>query len=288
LYEKKDDLVKNIRLHENKISAFYMKYKLSGSFKPDELDKEKFVPHLIIEFEYARYITKGYWYLHEKWVTLTKGQEYERKYAHDGKTGTRLVLKLPDDPNRMYGYITNKMPDIYNNEASWKPKLSTYEFIDTNDSLSAIIEKDSNAEVTIGEFNDEQVYKVSFSIPYDIEFTNPQTGKKQTIEARDKYAAWLSPKKSYLPVKISRLLGEEVEGTSFCLASDFREIEPGIWLPWHIERYRRAEQRPYYVIDVNSIALNEKATVISRLKFPDGTRVRDEISGIRYLSYGEE
>ena len=283
----KEDLVQKIRVQENKIKAFNMKYKLSGSFKLDESDKEKLVPHVVIEFEYARNIAKGYWYMHERWITLIKGQEYERKYAYNGKTGTRLVLKLPDDPNRMYGYITNKIPDIFNDEASWKPKLSTYEFVDTNDSLSVIIEKDTNAKVTTEEFNGEQVYKVSFSTPHDIEITDPQTGKKRIIETRENYAALISPKRSYQPLKISRLRNGTDE-SSFCLAFDFRESEPGILLPWKIERYRRQEQRPYYVIDINSITLNKDATVISYLKFPEGTRVRDEISGIRYIATEEE
>lgn len=284
----KEDLVQKIRSEENKISAYNIKYKLSGSFEPDEKDKEKLVPKVVIEFEYANNISKGHMYLHEKWLSMADKQELERKYAYDGRTGTRLTLKQPGDPNRMYGYITSTIPDAFNDEALWKPILSTYEYIGTNDSLSVAIEKDVNAKVVPDEFNGEQVYKVTFSVAQpDMEIINPQTGEKHIIKPRGNYAALLSPEKSFRPVKIAEFDAFHSE-VGVCLASDFREIMPGIWLPWKFERFSREEQNPHYVINVDSITLNENANVISSIKFPENTRVRDERTGMRYLSTGDD
>lgn len=268
--------------HENRIKSFQVKYRLtSGEYKDPNSDKKEIIPDVVIDMEYALDIKKGYKYLHEKWVNQPDGKELERKYAYDGQKGTRLVLKLPDDP-RMYGYITGNISDMFNDEAFWKPKCSTYGLLGACDSLSTAIKNDDKVEVTSEKYNNEQVYKVTFAIATGKrEFTDPKTGKKFVFEIHDYYIAWLLPEKSFRPVKIARLRSNNGEETSACFASDFREVEKGIWLPFRLERPNTRRNRSR-IIEVSSFKINENASVICRLEFPPGTYVEDEVAGLRY------
>ena len=277
------ELVNLVQLHENRIHSFQVKYRLtSGEYKDPNSDKKEIVPDVVIDMEYALDIPKGHKYLHEKWINRPDEDEFETKYAFDGQKGTRLVLKLPNDQNRMYGYITANIPDMFNDEALWKPEYSTYGFLGSCDSLSAAIKNDDKAEVTSERYNNEQVYKVTFSTATGKrEFTHPDTGKKFVLETRDHFIAWLSPKKSFQPVKIAMLRGNNGEELYACFASDFREVEKDIWLPFRLERPNPRRNRSR-IIEVSSFKINEKASVICRLEFPSGTYVRDEIAGLRY------
>jgi len=182
----------------------------------------------------------------------------------------------------MYGYITGNIPDMFNDEAFWKPECSTYGFLGACDSLSAAIKNDDKTEVISEKYNNDQVYKVTFSIATGkSEFTHPKTGKIIVIETGVYYIAWLLPKKSFMPVKIARLRSNNGEETYACFASDFREVEKDIWLPFHLERLKPRRNRSR-IIEVSSFKINQNASVIYQLEFPPGTYVEDKVAGLRY------
>lgn len=274
----KEQLADLIKKEENRIQAFHIKYRLTGG---EYSEKGELVPDVIIDCEYAHDIGKGHRYLYEKWVNHSSGENLERKYAYDGKTGTKLSLKLPGDPGHMYGRIMPKVPDMLNDQAIWKPDFwSGYGFIEESDTVSGAIRNASKVEVTTEESDGEELYKVTFVATggKKIKFVD-SAGKAKWIETGGTYVAWLSPQKSFRTVKIERLRGWGGDVISFSSASDFREISPGIWLPYSLQRSGRSGGR---TIKIDTIAINEKASVISRLEFPPGTYMKNEEWGIEY------
>lgn len=269
-----EELVDLIQLQENRIQYFQVKYRLTGG---EYSEKGDLVPDVSIDCEYAHDIGKGHRYLHEKWVK----EDLERKYAYDGKTGMDLSLKLPGDPGRMYGTIMPKASEVFSDQAIWKPDWSEYGFIKESDTLSSTIRNARKVEVTTEESDGEELYRVTFVATGEKEkFVDP-AGRTSWFDTGGTYVAWLSPHKSFRPVKIAELRGPGGDVISFCSASDFREISPGVWLPYRLERYS-VRRRRGRVIEVNTIEINEKASVVFRLEFPLGTYVEDEVAGIEY------
>jgi len=277
----KEQLADSIKKEENRIQAFHIKYRLTGG---EYSEKGELVPDVIIDCEYAHDIGKGHRYLYEKWVNHSSGENLERKYAYDGKKGTKLSLKLPGDPGHMYGRIMPKVPNMLNDQALWKPDFwSGYGFIKECDSLSSAIRNARIVEVTTEEYDGEELYKVSFEVAIGekIKFVHPTTAKTRWIDITDSYIAWLSPDKDFRAVKIAELSGQGGEVLYLCSASDFREINTGIMVPYRLERFSIKRQKGR-VIEIDTIAINEKASVISRLEFPPGTYMKNEKWGVEY------
>ncbi len=272
-----EQLADLIKKEENRIHAFHIKYRLTGG---EYSEKGELVPDVIIDCEYAHDIGKGHRYLHEKWVNHSSGEDLERKYAHDGKTGTKLSLKLPGDPGHMYGRIMPNPPEDLVDQAIWKPDFwSGYGFIKESDTLSSAIRNARRIEVTIEESVGEELYRVTFVARGKKEkFVDP-AGRTRWIDTGGTYVAWLSPHMNFRPMKISRLRGWGGDVISFSSASDFREISPEIWLPYSLQRSGKSRGR---TIKIDTIATNEKASVPSRLEFPPGTYMKNEKWGIEY------
>jgi hypothetical protein len=275
----REQLADVIQVQENRIQAFQVKYRLTGGeYKETESGKRELVTDVIIDCEYAHDIGNGHRYLHEKWVK----EDLERKYAYDGKTGTDLSLKLPGDPGRMYGTIMSKVPEGLSDQAIWKPEWTTYGFIEESDTLSIAIRNARKVEVTTEDSDGEEVYRVTFNAigGRKVKIVDP-AGKTRWLDVGSTYVAWLSPHKGFLPVKIAKLRGPGGDITSTCSASDFREISRGTWLPYRLERSSVGRGRGR-VIEVDTIAINEKASVVPRLEFPPGAYMKNERWGIEY------
>ena len=275
-----EQLAESIKKEEDRIQAFHVKYRLTGG---EYSETGELVPDVIIDCEYAHDIGKGHRYLHEKWVNHSSGENLERKYAYDGKKGTRLSLKLPGDPGHTYGRIMPNPPQNLADQAIWKPDFwSGYGFIEGFGRLSNAIRNASFIEVTTGEIDGEELYKVNFQAATGkkIKFVDP-TGKTRLFETSDSHFAWLSPQKSFRAVKIVELSGQGGEVRYLCRASNFREIHPKIWLPYRLERTSVKRQRGR-LIEIDTIAINDKVSVVSRLEFPHGTYMKNEKWGIEY------
>jgi hypothetical protein len=274
----REQLADVIQVQENRVQAFQVKYRLTGGeYKETESGKSELVTDVIIDCEYAHDIGNGHRYLHEKWVK----EDLERKYAYDGRTGTDLSLKLPGDPGRMYGTIMSKVPEGLSDQAIWKPDWSKYGFIEDSYTLSSAIRNARKVEVTTEGSNGEELYRVTFvATGKKGKWVDP-AGRTSWIDTSGTYVAWLSPQKSFQAVKIAELRGPGGDAISFCNASDFREISPGVWLPHRLER-SSVRMRRGRVIEVNTIEINEKASVVSRLEFPPGTYMKNERWGIEY------
>ena len=276
----REQLADLLELEESRIQAFHVEYRLTQG---DYSETGELVPDVIIDCEYAHDIGKGHRYLHEKWVK----DDLERKYAYDGKKGTKLSLKLPGDPGHTYGRIMPKVPEMLNDQAIWKPDWSEYGFIQGYDRLSTAVRKARKVEVTSEELNGEEVYRVGFIATGEKEkLTDPRSGKTVWITKTDEYIAWLSPNKNLRPLKIAELTLNMVGVPNgqlkyMCIASDFRQINPGIWVPYRLER-SSIQRRKGRVIEVNTFAINEQVLVPSRLKFPPGTYMKNEKWGIEY------
>ena len=181
----REQLADLLELEESRIQAFHVEYRLTQG---DYSETGELVPDVIIDCEYAHDIVKGHRYLHEKWVK----QDLERKYAYDGKTGTRLSLKLPGDPGYTYGRIMPKVPEMLNDQAIWKPDWSEYGFIQDYDRLSTAVRKARKVEVTSEELNGEEVYRVGFiAIGVKEKLTDARYGKTVWINKNKEYIAWL-------------------------------------------------------------------------------------------------
>ena len=277
-----EQLADSIQKEEDLIQAFHVKYRLTqGEYSSED---NELIPDVIIDCEYAHDIGKGHRYLHEKWVNHSSEEELERKYAYDGKKGTKLSLKLPGDPGHMYGRIMPKVPDMLDDQVIWKPDFwSGYGFIEGCGKLSYAIRNANIIEVTTEEYDGEELYKVSFQAATGekIKFVHPTTGKTRWIDKSDSYIAWLSPNKAFRPVKIADLTGQGGVVKYLCIASDFREINQGVWLPFHLER-SSIKRRRGRLIEIDTIAINDKVSVVSRLEFSPGTYMKNEKWGIEY------
>jgi hypothetical protein len=242
---------------------------------------------VIIDCEYARDISKEHRFFHEKWVK----EDLDREYAYNGKTGTTLTLKLPDEPGRMYGKIMPEIPEQFSDHAFWKPDWSGYGFaLQGYDTLSSAIRNALKVEVITEKSNEDELYKVMFELAdakgEKIKFVD-RYGATRWMPLSSTYVAWLSPQMGFQAVKIEALNGWHGDKTHYvCSATDFRKISPGIWFPYRIERYSPGRNRGS-LIEIEDIAINEKASVVSRLEFPTGTHVEDEIAGIDYRVSGE-
>jgi len=275
----REQLADVIQVQENRIQAFQVKYRLTGGeYKETESGKRELVTDVIIDCEYAHDIGKGHKYLHEKWVK----EDLEMKYAYDGKTGTKLWLKQPGDPGRMYGRIMPDPPEGLVDQAIWKPDAwSGYGFIEESDTLSSAIRNPRKVEVTTEELDGEELYRVTFVATGKKEKWVDPAGRTSWIDTSGTYVAWLSPQKSLQAVKIAELRGPGGDAISFCSASDFREISPGVWLPHRLEKSSIRRERGS-LIEIDTTAINEKASVISRLEFTPGTYMKNERWGIEY------
>ena len=277
------ELADLIKLQENRIQSFQVKFRLNaGKYS----EKGELVPGVIIDCEYARDISKEHRFFHEIWVK----EDIDRKYAFDGKTGTNLTLKLPDEPGRIYGKIMPEVPEKFSDRAFWKPDWSGYGFyIEGYDTLSSAIRNALKVEVITEKSNGDELYKVMFEVAAatgeKIKFVD-KDGATKCTDFGNTYVAWLSPQMGFQAVKIEALNGWRGKTHYVCSASDFREISPGIWFPYRIERYSSRRSRSS-LIEIDEIAINEKASVVSRLEFPPGTHVEDEIAGIDYRVRGE-
>ena len=270
-----------LQSQENRIQSFQVKFKLNqGKYS----EKGELVPGVIIDCEYAHDIGKGHRFFHEKWVK----EDIDRKYAYDGKVGTHLILKQPGDPpGVMYGTIMPRVPEQFSDRALWKPEWSGYGFIKGFDTLSSAIRNALKVEVTTEKSDGNGLlYKVKFEVATGekIKFVDAD-GETKWADYGKTYVAWLLPQMGFRAVKIEGLSGWRGKTNVICNASDFREISPGIWLPFRIEKYSSRRSRGS-LIEIDTIAINEKASVVSRLEFPLGTYMEDEIAGIEYQVRG--
>ncbi len=275
-----EEIADLIQLQENKIKSFNIKYRLEQTkIEKQQSQVEGNVPDIIVDLEYAQDIIKGYSYFHEKWVNHSSGEDFERKYAYDGKNGTELHLKTPGDQESMYGTVSSNMPETLQQQLFWKPEWSAYGLIPGSMSLSSAIKDATKAKVIADKLDGEQIYKVAFSIKVGEEkLTDPSTGKTALVKKNRNFIVCLSPGKNYRPLKIEEFLnsGERIE---LCTASNFREVASGIWLPYSLER---RNSRNNQLLNIETISLNENAKVISKLSFPPGTYVKDKVAGIEY------
>ena len=276
--EKLADLIQQ---QDNRLRAFQVKYRLTqGKYS----ETGEFVPDVIIDCEFGHDIRKGHRYLHEKWVSNSSGEELERKYAYDGKTGTKLSLKQPDSRGLMFGKVMAKVPEMLDDQAIWKPEWAGYGFIREYgyDTLSSAIRNALKVEVTTEKSDGDELYKVRFEVATGekIKFVDSD-GATKWADLGETFVAWLSPEKGFRPVKIAKLSrgGSVVSGS--CTASDFRQIGPGLWFPYRLERSSTNRGRGR-VITVEDVAINNDAPVTSRLKFPPETHVTNEIWQIKY------
>lgn len=271
----REQLADLIQVQENRIQAFHVKYRLTHG---DYSEEGELVPNMIVNCEYAHDIGKGHKYLHAKWAK----EDLESKYAYDGKKGTRLWLKQPGDPGHIYGRIMPNPPEDLVVQAIWKPDVwSAYGFIEESDTLSSAIRNARKVEVTTEESDGEELYRVTFVATGKKEKFVDRTGRTSWIDTGGTYVAWLSPHKNFRPVKIAELRAVGADVISLCTASDFRQVNPGVWLPYRLER-SSVKRQSGRVIEVNAIAINEKASVVSRLEFPPGTYMKNERWGIEY------
>jgi hypothetical protein len=242
----------------------------------------EFEADLTFDCEYAHDIGKNHRYLHEKWLNRPMGKEQERKYAYDGRRGTELTIKLPDDPGRMYGRILAQVPETLESHSIWQPELWGYGFIAGCYSLSNTIKNAGSIEITTDTLNGEQVYRVSFVVIGEKFQVVDSSGKMRWTGKNASYVVWLLPGKAFLPAKIENVHPLDGSVNSSCEASDFRQIVDGLWLPFVLERTSSSGSRR---IAIETIAINEKASVISRLDFPPGTTVKNEtLWGLEYTA----
>lgn len=275
--EKLADLM---RQQDNRLRAFRVKYRLTqGQYA----QTGELVPDVIIDCEFGHDIRKGHRYLHEKWVSNSREEELDREYAYDGKTGTKLSLKQPGSQGLMFGTVMPKVPEMLDDQAIWKPEWAGYGFLREygHYTLSGAIRNAKTVTVASEEFDGRQVYKVDFVLTGEKDKFVDRTGKTRWFTNDGTFVAWLSPEKGFRPVKIAELIrgGSVVSGS--CSASDFRQVGPGLWFPYRLER-SSAKRGRGRVITVEDVAINNDVSVTSRLKFPPNTRVTNETWQVKY------
>jgi len=280
--EKLADL---IRQQDNRLRAFRVKYRLTQG----QYDQTgELVPDVFIECEFGHDIRKGHRYLHEKWVGNSGGEELEREYAYDGKTGTELSLKQPGSQGLMFGKVMAKVPEMLDDQAIWKPEWAGYGFIREYgyDTLSSAIRNALKVEVTTEKSDGDELYKVRFEVATGEKrkFVDSD-GATKWADLGETYVAWLSPHMDFRLVKIEGLRGWDSDVISLCSASDFRQVSPGLWFPYRLERSSTNRGRGR-VITVEDVAINNDARVTSRLKFPPETHVTNEIWQVKYRAGG--
>jgi len=272
-----EKLANLIQVQDDRLRAFQVKYRLTqGEYSEDG----ELMPDVVIDCGFGHDITKGHRYLHEKWVNHSSGDDLEREYSYDGKRGMSLTLKQPGDPGRTYGRIIRGPPDY---KAICKPEWAGYGFIREYgyETLSSAIKNAKSAKITSELLDGEPVYRVEFVLKGEKERLVDPSGKTRWFTKDGTFIAWLSPEKGYRPVRIDRLVrgGSAVSGS--CAASDFRQVNPGIWFPYRLER-SGSNRNDGRLIVADTIAINEEAAVPSRLEFPPYTHVTNEIWQIKY------
>jgi hypothetical protein len=276
----RENLVDLLRQQDKPLRAFQVKYRLAqGKYS----ETGELVPDVIIDCEFGHDIRKGHRYLHEKWVSHSSGEKLEREYAYDGRKGTKLSLKQPDSRGLMFGTVMAKVPEMLDDQAIWKPEWAGYGFIREygHDTLSSAIRNAKTVTVASEELDGRQVYKVDFVLTGEKEKFVDRTGKTRWFTKDGTFAAWFSPEKGFRIVKISELIRGDSVVSGSCTASDFRQVGLGLWFPYRLER-SSANRGRGRVITVEDVAINEDATVTSRLKFPPNTGVTNEIWQVKY------
>jgi len=275
--EKLADL---LRQQDNRLRAFRVKYRLTqGKYA----QTGELVPDVIIDCEFGHDIRKGHRYLHEKWAGNSREEELDREYAYDGRKGTKLSLKQPGSQGLMFGTVMAKVPEMLDDQAIWKPEWAGYGFLREygHDTLSGAIRNAKTVTVASEELDGRQVYKVDFVLTGEKEKFVDHTGKTRWFAKDGFFVAWLAPDKGFRPIKLESLIGEGGDVISSCIASDFRQVGPALWFPYRLERLNADKSRGR-VITFEDVAINEDATVTSRLKFPPETVVTNEIWQVRY------
>lgn len=275
----KEELLSRLKSQKEKIQAYQVKYELQYCKFTDE---EDCIVYKTFECEYAQDRNDNK-YLYEK-SKVSGEQVLERKHAFDGKIGTSLTMQQPGDPGRMYGNIAKKVPVELSDQYIWKPYWGGYGYFQEygQDSLYDAIRNGKHIIISSEMGNDgEHLLKVSFVLIGEKDsFIDPKTKREIEFTRDGAFVAWLSPEKEYAPVKVVMLRGEGGDVIGVREASDFRKVEAKIWIPHRIEI--RSSGNKIQRILINSVLLNDNVKFVSKLTFPLGTYMENEITGLEY------
>ena len=284
----RSELADLVLSYQSRIDRIRVKYTATyGSLKDNQVSKGLFIPdspQFIVNLDSASDFDKGIEYLREE-----QADEVDYECSFDGKTGMQLT-RLPSI--RLTGRIMARKPRKLKPEGTdrWRAEEAAYRPIEEHD-LATIIRDAKNLKIEFDHIDGQPCYKVTllFSTKRIIEVK----GKQKVGELPRFYRLWLAPEFNMLPVRFERLRQNKDDPFKINLdeqpsvirqQSDFREVAPGIWFPFHwkyIHTWR--DHKPAAVqVDVNTVAVNQDAVIPSRVSFPRGVFVIDEIKGLKY------
>ena len=287
------ELADLLEYHEKNIKRVQIKYTLIyGSFEDDDISKGKFIPKVptwSVDAELAMDFSNRIEYIRED--QLSNGEHYVKESAFDGEIGTRANTLQPGS-DKWVGIIREGPPVMLQLGVPkhWRAKDSVYWPIDGY-VLSEIIRNTEDIKIKLDEIAGHQCYKITFLFKSkSITLVN---GHQQELYMPRFYNIWLSPDRGMLPVRFERLrqnfenpyeINDKALPEVIRLQDDFREVAPGIWFPFSCSYIRTwsNHKSKAAMMTINEVLLNEDADVPTRVEFPEGTHVTDEIVNVKY------
>jgi hypothetical protein len=231
-------------------------------------------------------------FLHHERPLPGKDDVLTDEFLYDGKTGWHLG-QLIANPKIWVAEITIGWPRemgpdrgtvLRADEITCHPILA--------ESLAAVIRRAHEIDIAPDAVRGHPAYKVTMSVLTDALDNKGRTtpGKKLS-----RHRVWLAPDRGMLPLRVEALplvVGSKPgtsmpddEGRVFFEPSDFRQIGPDVWWPYKVRKcLLPLNARPIVVeMTFETVAINEKASVPTRLDFPVGTHVTDLVKGLKYV-----
>jgi len=119
-----------------------------------------------------------------------------------------------------------------------------------------------------------------------------QDGERVAANRIDMYRLWLSPSHGYLPLRVENLRpvanfadADKAIPRESCTVAELKEVAEGVWFPMCIRKVRhraRGDVHKASVLKVNAVTVGPDAEVPSKVSFPIGTRVTDNILRAKY------
>jgi RNA polymerase sigma factor (sigma-70 family) len=230
----------------------------------------------------------------ESWIEFGSGKQFfhlqlkgvraglsEFRYQFDGREVKTLVKGV--NAPKSHCTITKTLPPELKFEGHWRPERVTLLPFAGTDLITAL-NKATGFRLSQDKVDDETVYVVTVMSTIHVE--REIDGKAHSGETFQLSRFWLSPKYNLMPVRVENCHyrdENDLEGEAYQihLPREYKEIEPGIWMPRSVRIYLFFSNAAPLVSQatIQETLVNGKAMPPAPLEFPQGAAVHDEIRG---------
>ncbi len=289
-----NDLSDIIESYQKKFYQVQFKYTIiHGSFENNDEVQGKFIPMSppwTVEAEFAKDFLTGAEYIYED--KLSSGKHWVNEAVFDGKYGTQLN-QLEPDSNEWRGSIVSGPTDMLKTDTpkNCQPLELSYWPFEGYD-LPKIIRKSSNIKIEEDKISGHKCYKTTFL--FEDKRVISVKGEKKEVTVPQFYRIWFAQDINMLPIRFERLrqnedpylLKEKPEIEFVRQLSDFKEVIPGIWYPFSsifVNIWPDNIEPFVFMVQIKEVIVNKDDIVKKKVRFPDGTRVKDSVANIRYI-----